>query len=75
MKRTLIAIATTAAGLGGLTLAASPAGAAHCTDASGPGNSDFGKHAAANGPGAHNEGDHKGWSSCIPGNPNEGFVR
>lgn len=64
----------TGAAVAGLTLAATPASAAHC-DNNGPGNSDFGKHAKNNGPGAHNEGDHKGWSSCIPGNPNFGFVR
>ena len=59
-----------------LTLGASPASAAHCTDNGGPGQSDFANHVkGANGPGGHDEGDHKGWSSCIPGNPNSGFVR
>jgi hypothetical protein len=43
------------------------ASAAHCTDAGGPGNSDFAAHVqASNGPDAHNEGDHQGWSSCVP---------
>ena len=28
------------------------------------GHSDFAAHAKANGPGAHDEGEHKGWSSC-----------
>lgn len=57
---TLFATALTAAML---TLTAGPASAAHCTD-TGPGHSDFGKHAKANGSGEHNEGDHQGWSSC-----------
>lgn len=43
----------------------SPASAAHCTDNGGPGNSDFAAHVqAARDPGGHNEGDHKGWSTC-----------
>ena len=41
------------------------ASAAHCNDNGGPGNSDFATHArTASGPGGHNEGDHRGWSSC-----------
>lgn len=75
MKRALTVLITTGAAAAGLAVMASPASAAHCTD-NGPGNSTFGStHAKNNGPGAHNEGDHKGWSSCIPGNPNFGFVR
>lgn len=44
------------------------ASAAHCTDKGGPGNSDFASHVQS---ASHKEGaTHKGWSSCIPGNPN-----
>lgn len=75
MKKTLAVLFATGAAAAGLALTASPASADHCRDNGGPGNSDFGAHAAAQGPGAHTEGDHKGWSSCIPGNPNQGFVR
>jgi hypothetical protein len=51
---------------GGITVAtAGGAAAGHCTDNGGPGNSDFATHVrASNGPGGHNEGDHRGWSSC-----------
>ncbi|MGH2951422.1 MAG: hypothetical protein ACRDKX_05185 [Solirubrobacterales bacterium] len=39
--------------------------AAHCIDSGGPGNSDFAAHVkASNGAGGHNEGDHRGWSTC-----------
>lgn len=75
MKKILTVLMATGAAAATLALSAGPAGAAHCAEKGGPGNSDFGAHAAASGPGAHNEGDHKGWSSCIPGNPNAGFVR
>lgn len=58
-------IAATAFVAGGAMAAAGPATAAHCTDNGGPGNSDFASHVKANnGPGGHNEGDHKGWSTC-----------
>jgi len=64
MNKKLAAIAIAGASLG-LFATASPAGAAHCADAGGPGNSDFATHVQkSNGPGGHNEGDHKGWSSC-----------
>ena len=71
MKKSIrIAIATAAAlGLG--IAGAGSAGAAHCTN-DGPGNSDFADHVrATNGPGAHDEGDHYGWSSCED-TPNNG---
>ena len=56
----------TAAMIGGMSVAsAGAASAAHCNDSGGPGNSDFAAHVKANnGPDVHNEGDHKGWSSC-----------
>ncbi len=74
--RKKIAMVIGAGAIAAATLAAGgTANAAHCTESGGPGNSDFGTHAKANGSGDHNEGDHKGWSSCIPGNPNQGFVR
>lgn len=64
MKKKLAMLAVAGASLG-MFAAASPAGAAHCADNGGPGNSDFASHVrTANGSGAHNEGDHKGWSSC-----------
>ena len=69
-RRLAVALAAgiTAATLG---VAGGTASAAHCTDNGGPGNSDFAAHVqAAQGSGGHNEGDHKGWSSCVPGNPN-----
>ncbi|MEO6605874.1 MAG: hypothetical protein ABIN55_09695 [Aeromicrobium sp.] len=48
-----------------LTATGGAASAAHCTDSGGPGHSDFAAHVQANnGPGGHNEGDHKGWSTC-----------
>lgn len=75
MKKTLTVGLATGLAAAAMAFTAGPAGAAHCAEKGGPGNSDFGAHAAANGPGAHDEGDHKGWSSCIPGNPNFGFVR
>ena len=48
--------------IGGISIgSAGSASAAH----GGPGNSDFATHAmSASGPGGHNEGDHRGWSSC-----------
>ena len=65
--RKKLALATAAAALaGGLTVGlGGPAAAAHCTDDGKPGHSDFAAHVrTANGPGGHNEGDHRGWSSC-----------
>lgn len=72
MKKRLSTAAVTFAVTGGLLLgSAGAASAAHCTDRGGPGNSDFATHVkAGNGPGAHNEGDHKGWSSCNPNSAN-----
>lgn len=68
MKKTLAVLFATGAAAAGLALTASPASAAHCTDNGGPGNSDFASHVQA---ASHSEGKtHKGWSSCIPGNPN-----
>lgn len=66
MRRRLACSIAAAAMIGGASLAsAGAASAAHCTDSGGPGNSDFTSHVkASSGPGGHNEGDHKGWSSC-----------
>lgn len=67
MKRTLAVLMATGAAAATLALTAGTASAAHCTDAGGPGNSDFTTHVqASNGSGGHNEGDHQGWSSCVP---------
>lgn len=64
-RRIWMAAATASLSLSSLALGAAPAGAAHCADNGGPGNSDFADHVRANnGPGGHNEGDHQGWSSC-----------
>ena len=64
--RTYLAGSIAALMIGGVSVVtAGAASAAHCTDNGGPGNSDFAAHVkSTNGPGAHNEGDHKGWSSC-----------
>ncbi len=65
MRRNLVRSFAFVAISGGVLMGTSGvASAAHCTDNGGPGNSDFASHARANGPGAHNEGDHRGWSSC-----------
>ncbi len=67
MKNVIRATIVSGVLAGGLAFGAPMASAAHCTDTGGPGNSDFAAHVrAANGPGAHNEGDHQGWSSCEP---------
>lgn len=67
MKKTIATLFATGLTAAMLTLAGSPASAAHCTDSGGPGNSDFAAHVkAGNGPGGHDEGDHQGWSSCEP---------
>ena len=48
-----------------LAFASFTASAAHCTDNGGPGHSDFAAHVRANNAnGDHNEGLHRGWSSC-----------
>lgn len=73
MQRRL-AIALTA-GLTAATLgvAGGTASAAHCTDNGGPGHSDFAAHVRAEqGPGGHNEGQHRGWSSCEENSNNVG---
>ena len=72
MRKRISYICATTAITGAVALgSAGVAGAAHCTDAGGPGNSDFATHVkGANGPGAHNEGDHRGWSSCNPNSRN-----
>ena len=64
--RKRIIITSAIAGLsGGLLFGAGPAAAAHCTDSGAPGNSDFTAHVRANNAaGGHDEGDHRGWSSC-----------
>lgn len=57
---------------GGMTVGlAGTASAAHCTDNGGPGQSEYAAHVqATKGPGPHNEGDHKGNSSCQETSPN-----
>lgn len=62
-KKLGFSVATIAMIGGALVGTAGTASAVHCAD-SGPGNSGFGTHAKANGSGAHNEGEHKGWSTC-----------
>lgn len=63
-KKLLLVTAGLVAAVGSVVVAPG-ASAAHCTDAGGPGHSDFADHARAQqGPGGHNEGDHRGWSSC-----------
>ena len=66
MKKKKIVLACVFAAMSSL-MVAGPASAAHCTD-EGPGHSYFGKvHTVGNnGPGGHDEGDHKGYSSCNP---------
>ncbi len=49
----------------GVALGAGSASAAHCTDNGGPGHSDFASHVRANaGNNGHDEGAHRGWSTC-----------
>lgn len=68
MKRTIALLFATSATAAVVSLSGGAASAAHCTDNGGPGNSDFADHVQA---ASHKEGvTHKGWSSCIPGNPN-----
>jgi V8-like Glu-specific endopeptidase len=66
MKRALRVLAVSAAtGAAVVVGPATAASAAHCTDSGMPGSSDFAAHVrAANGPGGHAEGDHRGWASC-----------
>lgn len=66
MRRNLVRSFAVIAIVGGISMgSASAASAGHCADNGGPGNSDFAGHVrASNGPSAHNEGDHKGWSTC-----------
>ncbi len=66
MRRNLARAIAAAALIGGVSFgSAGAASAGHCADQGGPGNSDFAAHVkASNGPGGHDEGDHKGWSSC-----------
>lgn len=73
MKTVRLAFASAALAAGLTIAAAGGASAAHCTDNGGPGNSDFADHVrATNGNGAHNEGDHRGWSSCESNSANFG---
>lgn len=68
MKRTIAILFATGATAATVALTGGSASAAHCTDNGGPGNSDFADHVQA---ASHKEGVvHKGWASCIPGNPN-----
>lgn len=66
MFKRIAYVGLTAAMAGGIALATGgAASAAHCADEGAPGNSDYASHVqATNGPGAHDEGDHKGYSSC-----------
>lgn len=66
MRSNLVRSFAVAAIVGGISMgSAGAASAGHCADNGGPGNSDFANHVrASNGPGAHDEGDHKGWSTC-----------
>jgi hypothetical protein len=71
-KRIAFVVAASAATVGlGLVGTGGIASAAHC-DRSGPGNSAFAAHVQE---ATHDEGFHRGWSSCIPGNPNFNFTR
>lgn len=73
MKLVRIAVASAALAGGVLVASATGASAAHCTDDGQPGNAGFAAHVqAANGNTAHNEGDHRGWSSCQPTSANFG---
>lgn len=68
MKHTIAVLLATGATVATVVLTGGSASAAHCTDNGGPGNSDFATHVQT---ATHKEGVvHKGWSSCIPGNPN-----
>lgn len=66
MLKRIAYVGLTAAMAGGIALGTGgAASAAHCAEEGGPGNSDYASHVqATNGPGAHNEGDHQGYSSC-----------
>jgi hypothetical protein len=71
MKKTIATLFATGLTAAMLTLTGGSASAAHCTDNGEPGNSNFAQHVkGAKGAGGHNEGDHKGWSSCNPNSPN-----
>lgn len=73
MRVVRFVIASAALGAGVTLSSATGASAAHCTDQGGPGNSDFAAHVrASNGNGDHDEGDHRGWSSCQPSSANFG---
>lgn len=68
MKRTIALLLATGGTAAVLVATGGSASAAHCTDNGGPGNSDFADHVKS---ATHKEGvTHKGWASCIPGNPN-----
>ena len=68
MKRTIALVFAAGAAAATVALTGGSASAAHCTDNGGPGHSDFATHVQT---ATHQEGvAHKGWSSCIPGNPN-----
>ncbi len=65
MKHRLTTVlATTAFVLGGTVALSGPASAAPCADEGGPGNSDFAAHVKAQERPGHNEGSHRGWSTC-----------
>lgn len=69
-KRLVTFVAAATMALGAF---AAPAGAAHCTDLGLPGNSDFAQHVKANaGNNGHNEGAHRGWSTCEENSANYG---
>ena len=62
-KRITTILAAAALSVSMLGIGATPAFAAHCTDNGGPGNSDFADHVRNRADG-HNEGEHRGWSTC-----------
>ncbi len=68
MKRTIALLFVTAATVATVAVTGGSASAAHCNDDGGPGNSHFAEHVQA---ASHKEGGtHRGYSSCIEGNPN-----
>ena len=68
MKIVRLVLASAALAGAAIVGTASTASAAHCTDAGGPGNSDFAAHVRS---ASHQEGvTHKGWSTCQPTSTN-----
>jgi len=72
-KRTIRLLVATGVAALSLGATAGSASAAHCTDNGGPGHSDFAAHVKANaGNNGHNEGSHRGWSTCEENSANFG---